>query len=229
MPWAAAGAIGGALIASDAASGAANKSADASKYAADIQAKQKQPWVDAGKKGLDLLTAGVAPGGQFNKPFTMADAQNSEAEKFAQQRANESVTNSAAARGGYLNSNALRTAQDTAGAIGSSYQNQAFNQNLAQNQMALGAVESLAQTGQTAATQVADAASNAALAGGAAQAGAQIAGGNAWANVLGSKGFGSMASDTFGSLKSIFSTPSSSPSPMGSYGGPVGDSGNPVA
>jgi hypothetical protein len=113
----------------------------------------------------------------------MADATNSEAEKIAQARAKDAIANSAAAKGGYLSSNQIRDATDAAGAIGAQYQNQAFNQWLAQNTQTLGGVESLAGTGQTASTQVADATSGAALAGAGARAGSAVAQGNIWGGV----------------------------------------------
>ena len=187
MPWAAVGGavggIAGGLFGGSSAKKAAKIQAKAAVDVAKIQAAQKQPYVDAGKEGLATLSAGLKPGGQFNRPFTMADATNSEAEKIAQARAKDAIANSAAAKGGYLSSNQIRDATDAAGAIGAQYQNQAFNQWLAQNTQTLGGVESLAGTGQTASTQVADATSGAALAGAGARAGSAVAQGNIWGGV----------------------------------------------
>lgn len=174
----------GALIGADATRKAANTQADAARYAADAVAAQKQPWVTAGTTGLNMLTAGLQPGGQFTKQFTMADAQNSDAMKFTLDQGMQALKNSEAARGGLLGTNALQEQTKYAEGVASTYQNQAFNQWLAQQTQLLGATESLAQTGQTASTQVADTTANAALAAGGAQAGAQVAQGNLWSKAL---------------------------------------------
>lgn len=210
----------GSYMNAGAAKDAASAQSDAALQAAAIQAAQRQPWVDAGKAALPQLAAGVAPGGQFNKPFTMADAQNSDAEKYALASGKRAVENSAAAKSGLLNSNAIEQGVKTAEDISSSFQNQAFNQNLATNNMALTGLESLSGTGISQAGQVADAAGNAALVAGGANAASGLASANIWSNYLSNT---ANQQQTMAALKSLFSgSGASNPAAMDSSGvGPV--------
>lgn len=217
MPWAAAAVVAGSLITSNSSRKAANTQADATKQAADIAAQQRQPWVDAGSAALKRLSEGLAPGGEYTKKFTMADATNSEAEKHALETGLGSIQNLAAAKGGLLNTNALQATTKFAEDTAATYENQAFNQWLAQQQMQLGAQQSLAQVGQTAVNQVADTNANAILAGANAQAGNTIAQGNILSSALGSLGniFTSNTGGS-GSLSNIFSSGGSTV-PSGGY------------
>lgn len=164
MPWGAAIAAGGAIlggvISGNAAKSAANTQAGAAKDAAAQQAAMKAPWVSAGQTGLTKLQAGIAPNGQFTKPFTSDMAKNSDAEKFALSEGLGAINNSNAARSGTLNSNALQQEVKFAENNASQYQNQAFQQYMTQQNMELGATESLAQTGLSAATSSADSSAN---------------------------------------------------------------------
>lgn len=206
MPWAVAATVAGSLISSDASRKASNTQADAAKQAADISAQQRQPWVDAGSAALKRLSDGLAPGGEYSKKFTMADATNSSAEKHALETGMGSIQNLAAAKGGLLSTNALQETTKFAEDTAASYQNQAFNQWMAQQQMQLGAQQSLAQVGQTAVNQVADTNANAVLAAANAQAGNTIAQGNILGSALGSLGniFTSNTGGGGGSLSNIF-------------------------
>lgn len=164
MPWGAAIAAGGAIlggvISSSGAKSAATTEANAATTAAQLQAQQKQPWVDAGKTGLSQLSAGLAPGGQFTKPFTSDMAQNSDAEQFALSQGMGAINNSNAAKSGTLNTNALTQQTQFAEANAAQFQNQAFNQYQTEQNEQLGATESLAQTGLSAATSSADSSAN---------------------------------------------------------------------
>lgn len=178
------GDIIGGLIGSDSSRHAANTQADAAKYAADVAAAQRKPWVDAAKPALDRLSAGIAPGGEFAKKFTMADATNMPAYRFALGEGLNAIENSAAARGGLLSTNALHEATKFAEGTAASFQNQAFNQWLAQMQQTLQPIEALAQIGGNMAGQVGDAYGNAALAAGNARAGGIVGSANAWGNAI---------------------------------------------
>lgn len=107
-----------------------------------------QPYLDAGSKALAELNSGLAPGGQFNRPFTMADAANSTAETFAQQQGQQAIENANAATGGQLSTNNLNQEVKFAEGTASTYEQQAFNQWLAQNNLTLGALQQMVQTGQ---------------------------------------------------------------------------------
>jgi hypothetical protein len=124
--------------------------------AAQLQAAQKQPWVDAGKIGLNQLTGMVSPGSKLMQGFNMTDATNSQAEQFALQQGTQAINNSNAARSGTLNTNATQDLTKFAEGTAAQYENQAFNQWMAQQGLQLGAVESLSGTGQSAVTSSAD-------------------------------------------------------------------------
>lgn len=193
MVWAAIGSaavstvVGGAIQA-DSARSAANKQADAAKAAASQNEALQKPWLDAGSKALTRLDAGLQPGGEYTKRFTMDDATNSPAEQHALQQGTQAIQNSAAAKGGLINSNVMQDLTKFGQENAASYQNQAFNQWNVQQNRDLGAQQSLAQVGQTSASNVADANSNALLSSGGAQAGAQIAQGNAMSGAIGQIG-----------------------------------------
>lgn len=188
MPWGfaagAVGAIGGALISGNAAENAANTQANAANNAAQLQAQQKQPWVDAGKVGLNQLSAGLAPGGQFTQKFDSSMATNSDAEKQALSQGLGAINNSNAAKSGTLNSNALQQATQFAEGNAAQYQNQAFNQWEQQQQTQLSATESLAGTGLSAVNSSADSTANLMVGGANAQAAGTIGAANAATNGL---------------------------------------------
>lgn len=196
------GALLGGALASSGAKSAAQTQASAATAAAELAAKQRQPWVDAGSKALDRLSAGLAPGGEYAQKFSMADAQNMPAMKFTLDQGLQSIGNAAAAKGGLLSTNAIQDSTKYAEGVASTFENQAFNQWLAQQQQQLGAQQSLAGLGQTMASQTADTGANALLAAGGAQAAGQVGAANAWGNALGSV---SNQLQQFGVLKSLFS------------------------
>lgn len=192
MPWGAVigavGAIGAASIASDGAQSAADTQTNAANAANAQQRADQAPWLAAGGKAVGQLSTDTSPGGKYNTPFSMSMAQNSDAEKYAQSQAMQASQNSAAARGGLINTNENQALQTNAAGIASQYQNQAFNQWLQTNQQQLNAQQSLAGLGQSSASNVAQ--TGAALTTGAAnaQAAAQVANGNIWGNAVGSLG-----------------------------------------
>jgi hypothetical protein len=184
--------VGGSLIAADmAASGAENAAqtqADAALRAAEIQAAERAPWVEAGKTALQRLQTGLAPGGEFRAQFSMADAMNAPAMRTALATGREAIEQSAASRGGLLTSNTLAGLTDYGQKVGAQYQNQAFNQYLAQLEANLKPIQSLAQVGQTEVGRIADVSSNAALAAGGALAGSQVAQGNIYGSAVSNLG-----------------------------------------
>ena len=188
MPWGAAiaavGAVAGSALASKGAKDAAQTQADAAAAASASAAAQRKPWLDAGKGALDTLQAGLAPGGQFTKKFSMADALNSPAEQEALRAGGESIQNSAAARGGLLGTNTLQDLTKFGQATGASYENQAFNQFQAEQARQLNPIQSLAQVGQTQANLTADTNANSLLAAGGAQAAGQAGAANAYGGAI---------------------------------------------
>ena len=121
---------------------------DAKKTVADYAA----PYTATGAAANQQLATGLQSGGQFNKPFTMADAQNSDAEKYARTTGVDALQNSALAKGGLLGTNSIAGIENFAAQNAAQYQNQAFNQNLQTNAQAMGGLENLSGTGSQVAT-----------------------------------------------------------------------------
>jgi hypothetical protein len=107
----------------------------------------------------------------------MADAQNSEAYKFALGAGLEAGNNAAAAGGTQLSSSNVQDQQSTAEGIASQYEQQAFQQWLSNNNLTLGALQNMVATGQVSTQQLNQDLSNA----GVNVASAQQAIGNAQA------------------------------------------------
>lgn len=192
MAWAAVAAgaasvIGGA-ISSNSARKAANTQADAAKQAASTYQQGVQPYIDAGKTGINNMAASVAPGGLATQRFSMADATNSPAEQHALQQGEQAIQNSAAAKGGLINSNVMQDLTEFGQKNAALYQGQAFDQWLKQQQTELGANKQLAGIGSNAATGNATTQADAINAAGGAQAGATMAQGGAMTNTIGQLG-----------------------------------------
>lgn len=175
---AAVGAVSAAASA-DASRKAAHTQADAAATASAQQRADTAPWREAGAQALTDIQTGLAPGGEFSKTFTMADAKNSPAMQEAQRAGTEVIQNSAAAKGGLIGTNAMTDLTKFGQANAAQYENQAFNQYMAEKGQKLGAEQSLAQIGQTTTSQVADNVSNLTLAGANANAAGGVASSNA--------------------------------------------------
>ena len=117
-----------------AASRASSDQLQAQREANDLQREMYEqnrtdlaPWREAGVGTLAQLTAGLQPGGEFNRSFTMADYQADPGYAFRQSEGQKAIDNSAAARGSALSGATLkaltRFGQDTAS---TEYQN-AYN------------------------------------------------------------------------------------------------------
>lgn len=196
--------VGSAAMAKDAAGDAADAQAKAARRASDQQREDMKPWMDAGKGALERLTAGLADGGEYAKKFTMEDATNSEAMKFAMSQGREAIENSAASRGGLLTTNTLHDLGKFGAGVGAQYQNQAFNQWMREKESKLGADQSLAQVGQTSTQNVADTTGNMTLAASNARASGIVGQNNAVQTGI---------SNTIPMLSKLFGTdvPTSSP------------------
>lgn len=166
--------LAGGALASNASSKAANAQVDATKYAADLQAKssadalalQKQiweqqqesqkPWIGAGTNALAQLMAGTQPGGEFSQGFDPSKVQMDPGFQFRLAEGQKALERSAAARGGALGGGAMkaitRYAQDySSGEYGNAY-SRAFNTFQANRSNRLNPLLSLAGLGQTATT-----------------------------------------------------------------------------
>lgn len=65
------------------------------------QRQDQQPWMDAGKASLADLSTGMAPGGRFTKPFSLADYAADPGYQFRVQQGEQGINRAAAARGGW--------------------------------------------------------------------------------------------------------------------------------
>jgi hypothetical protein len=153
--------LAGAVISSNAAQSAAQTQADAAGAASQVQQTQFQqqqanlaPWVAAGTGALNTLQQGLAPGGEFNKPFTMADFQQDPGMNFQKQQGAAAIGAQGAAAGKTFapGTTAALEAQNQ-GLAATSYQN-AFANYMGQEGRVLGATQSLANVGQTATGQL---------------------------------------------------------------------------
>lgn len=171
-----------------------------------------QPWITAGTgMALPALTAGLTPGGQFNKPYTLADFQagpQAGLYKFARGEALSALGNRAAAGGQAQSTGTTIGAGKLATDLASQYYNTGFNENLAQNQLALGGLQSLAGLSQTQTTAAQNAGTNLATQStptlkdiGNVQAAADVAKTNALSNVV--SGFGRDLSTLPGAMQAL--------------------------
>lgn len=142
----------GANSAANTIANAANTAANDQQNIFNQQLALEQPFITAGQNALPALTAGAAPGGQFNKPYTLADFQSgpqSGLYNFANNQAQEALKNSMQAGGQNLSSNSAIGAGTLAGNLANQYYNTGFNENQASNTMALNTLQGLAGEGQS--------------------------------------------------------------------------------
>lgn len=109
--------VGPASKQADAVESAAGKSADAAKYAADVQKQiydasraDQQPYRDVANNALAMLNSGVSPGGQFTQQFgyTPFNYQSDPGYNFRLQEGIKALDRSAASRGGLFSGAAMK-------------------------------------------------------------------------------------------------------------------------
>lgn len=172
--------VGPASKQADATTSAANASAEASRYAADIQNQMfnkqielQTPWREAGQNALSKLVAGINSG-QYGTAtpfsFTAQDFNTYQDPGYAFRLAegNRALNQAAAARGGLISGNALKAAERYGQQMGSQEFQNAYNRALtgynANQQARTNAYNQLAGisgTGQTSAQQIGAAAQSA--------------------------------------------------------------------
>lgn len=155
------GAVAGAAISADASRKAAHTQVDAQNKALAVeqdtvnkQLALEKPFVDAGVKALPTLEAGVAPGGQFNKPYTLADYQAGPQAglfKFEKDQATESIENQLNKMGLGGSTNAVGDVGKLTTDLANRSYNTGFNQNMAQNQFTLDSLAKVLGIGTNAA------------------------------------------------------------------------------
>ena len=114
------------------------------------QRADQAPWMAAGAGALGQLSQGTQPGGQFNKPYTLADFQSgpqSGLYTFAEGQAQNAMQNQLRAQG-QTGSNVVQGAGQLAGNMANQFYNTGFTQNLQSNQMTANELNSIAGLGQ---------------------------------------------------------------------------------
>ena len=162
-----AGPLIGGLFGMNASENASNAQIQSGQNAIDFQRQMfeqnradMQPWRTAGVNALNYMTPGLAPGGEFNRNFTMDDFQADPGYDFRQSEALRRWQNLQSARGGGMGG-----ATDPSTAAGRSFSryNQdlasqeygnAFNRWTSQNTGRYNRLAGVAGTGQTAANQI---------------------------------------------------------------------------
>lgn len=150
----------GGVIASNASGKAANAQEAAANNATAAQLQMynqtrddQAPWRAAGGTAVGQLSSGTAPGGEFNRNFTMSDFNADPGYQFRMDQGSQALQRSAAARGGLMNGGTLkaldRYGQDYASG---EYQN-AYNRFNNDQSTRFNRLSSIAGLGQTSVTQ----------------------------------------------------------------------------
>ncbi len=194
-----AGNIIGGMMASDAAESAANAQAQSAQEAAALQREMfnrqvalQEPWRQAGQNALAQLQSGIGPGGQFTRPFSMADYEADPGYGFRLSEGLKALDRTAAARGGLLSGATLKGAQRYGQDMASNEYQNAFNRYQVNRANALNPLQSMAGLGQTSVNALGNAGANYAnqageayMGAGNARASGYIGGSNAMASGLG--------------------------------------------
>lgn len=218
--------IGGALLASDAASSAADKQIQASKDAQAAQERMYQqqvalqaPFREAGLTAQNKMMSYLGLAGDTNAPgygkyagdFSMADYTADPGYQFRMDQGMQALQRSAAARGGLLSGSTMKGIERFGQGLASEEYQNAFNRYQTNRSNQLGALQGLINTGTGATNTLTGAAgaqgqnqANAINAQGYYAGTAAAQSGNAWGNAFGKIG------DTLGSIATrsgIYSAP----------------------
>lgn len=150
-------AVVGGVVASSAAGKAANAQEQASANATQEQQREfdanqanLKPFRDAGLSVLPELQSGLAPGGEFNKNFTLADFNEDPGYQFRMDQGQKALEASAAARGGALSGGALKAISQYGQDYASNEYSNAYNRFNNDQTTRFNRLSALAGTGQTA-------------------------------------------------------------------------------
>ena len=122
------------------------------------------PYTALGTQAATELAAGLAPGGQFNTPFSMADMGNvMPAYQFALQQGLQTTNNAAAVGGTQLSSANIQNLDTFAQNTANQWEVSAFNQWLQQNNLTLSGLQNAIATGQASANTISNALQNAGI------------------------------------------------------------------
>lgn len=157
----------GILASAAAAAGSTNETAARGAEEVSLQGKQARdnaqaaaltanagldPYTKAGEGATNTLSAGLAPGGDFNKTPTLSDLQIDPGYKFRLDQGTEALTRSAAAHGGVGGGGFAKDLNNyVQGSASQEYQN-AFNRFETSTQNRFSNLDAVSREGQTAAT-----------------------------------------------------------------------------
>lgn len=198
MTWVAAAVVTSAVIGSQAAKSAARTQAQSADKASDVQLKMweeqqklQEPWREAGVNALGQMRTGTVAGGEYMRPFSMADYQVDPGYSFRLKEGLNALDKSAAARGGLLSGATLKGAQRYGQDLASNEYQNAYNRYTQQQGTNFNRLASIAGLGQTATGALGSAAGqygqnvgNLMTGAGAAQAAGQMGSANAWGSAL---------------------------------------------
>lgn len=112
------------------------------------------PWRTAGEMGLAQYAAGIAPGGELTRPFTMKDYREDPGYGFRLSEGMKALERSAAAKGGLLSGAQMKGVQRFGQDLASQEYQNAYNRYVQNQQTQRNALASLAGIGQTASGQL---------------------------------------------------------------------------
>jgi hypothetical protein len=165
--WVAATAVvGGAVVGGVVSSSAAGKAADAQTAAAQMSTDEQRrefdatqanlkPFRDAGLSVLPELQSGTAPGGEFNRNFTLADFTKDPGYQFRMDQGQQALERSAAAGGGLLSGGTGKALQQYGQDYASGEYSNTYNRFNNDQTTRFNRLSALAGTGQTATNTVA--------------------------------------------------------------------------
>lgn len=167
---AATGAIGGAVISSDASKSAAQTQANAAQNSTNAQLSmfgQTQnnlaPYMGSGVNALNALNSGLGIGpnaggpvgyGSLTQPFSAAQYQQSPGYSFQMGQGVQAVQNSASAAGGIGGGNTLKALTTFGQGLANSDYQQAYQNYVGQQQQQYGMLSGVANSGQNAAANL---------------------------------------------------------------------------
>ncbi len=171
--------VGGAIIGGVASNSASSKGAKAADHAADISDKNFQqtradqlgqyaqqradsePYRQAGYGALAQLNAGLVPGGDFNRNFTLADFNKDPGYGFRQSEGEKGINRAAIAGGGRYSGATLKSLTRFNGDLASQEYGNAFGRFNTELGNRFNRLSGVAGTGQTAVAQIGQAGQNA--------------------------------------------------------------------
>ncbi len=155
-------AVVGGVMQGNAAKDAANTQAGATDRAAAATERQYQqnradmtPWREAGVTALNQQTAGMVPGGDFNRDFTLSDFTADPGYQYRLDQGREALEGSAAARGQLLSGGTLKALTRYGQDQGSGEYQSAYQRFNADRDRRFNRLSAVAGTGQTATNNIA--------------------------------------------------------------------------